>query len=573
MHAPGGARPHYATTSRGQLRLQIAGHGPTVVVLVGPTQSAAWVAGRLSETLGDSGAPRRVVAVEMPGTGGSSRLRSTDSHEAGTAIAEALTWLAAGPGTHTQPIDLVAIDLAAALAPPVVASLRPAQVLLAGLEEARGWAAHRVIPPPGSPTTDGSHLLALWTFLRDRRLLRADDPTLARSCGAPAPGVEELSDAFVAAATDPVGFGAWWQRATDGLEAAVPQLAGPVTTELDGPLSLDAIVGALASTGPHDPAASTGSMVSAEPPATSADVDGEIWHHYVDTPMGLAHVRRIGPAHPVADPKTGSHRPVLVLSTGGGSSQQFAPVVRGLAVDGERRRAVASLDYFGNGLSGPRPTGAEGPDRPDVADLAREALAVVDALGWDQVDLWGSHTGACVALEAAIAALERIGRLVLEAPPMVDPALRDDLLTHYFPDLTPDRFGAHLPRVWAWRRDAFLYWPWYSVDPASARGLGMPSPEELQQYAVGILESGSTYGGAYRAAFAYDTRGRLPLLRRPALLTAGPHDMLANTLADAARLVPDALLRIEPTPATMWWPDPGPEAAAATLRTYQEFLR
>lgn len=535
QHAPGNVRPHYATTVHGQLRLHLAGDGQAAVVLVGPTQSAAWVAGRLGEQLPG----RRVVAVEMPGCGGSARVSAQSTVEAAEAIVEALAWL------RDEPTDLVVLDLATAFAPIVAAALRPTSVVLADLDSARGWTAQGVVPPSADPRTDGSHLLALWTFLRDRRLALADDAALARSTGPALPAVPELSDGFVAAATDPHAFADWWQRATSDLEAAVKELA-----DATGAADLDAVPAALA--GPVATHGVPAPDLPTGPPPTAPESGNRVWHQYVETALGRAHVRRSG--------NTG--RPVMVLPTGGGSAQQFAPVVQGLAVD----RTVAALDYFGNGLSESRNS------RPDIADLAKEALVVADALGWEELDVWGSHTGACVALEMAVAAPERVGRVVLEAPPMIEPDFRDELLRHYFPDLSPDRFGSHLPRAWAWRRDAFLYWPWYSVDQDSARDIGLPSAQDLHLYAVGILESGETYAGAYRAAFSYDTRGRLPLLRRPAILTAGPHDMLANTLDDAPELVPDGLLEVTATPATVWWPDPEPAAFEQTMRIYREFL-
>ena len=60
----------------------------------------------------------------------------------------------------------------------------------------------------------------------------------------------------------------------------------------------------------------------------------------------------------------------------------------------------------------------------------------------------------------------------------------------------------------------------------------MPGAADLQAYATGILESGSTYDGAYRAAFDYDSRARLPHLTRPALLGASGFKRTAT----AARL-------------------------------------
>src|SRR5258708_26668293 len=109
------------------------------------------------------------------------------------------------------------------------------------------------------------------------------------------------------------------------------------------------------------------------------------------------------------------------------------------------------------------------------------------------------------------------------------------------------------------------------ITPLAARQLGLPSAEQLNQYAVGILESGSTYDLAYRSAFIYDTRARMPLLRRPALVCAGPNDMLVSGLKGTKEInVPG--IEVRETPTTVWWPDPEPKAAAETMAIYEEFL-
>lgn len=521
--------PRYLTTGRGQVRVWTGGAGPVLIALAGPTRTAEVVLAQLRAAMPD----RYVVAVEPPGMGGSAGIGTTSAAEAGAIVAEALSFLG------DRPVQLVAFELAAALVPALREGLEVTAVALVGADSAVDWTRHGVMPPPPEARDDGTHLNALWSFLRDRRLVRADDPALPIASGDPLPDTAELSATFVAATTSLDGFTRLWSLATAGLPDALAALPDAVRVG-----TLAELVAALPA-----PAASAGPPAL---PETAPAAGVEIWHQFLDTALGRAHLRRAG--------ATG--RPVLVLPTGGGSSAQFAPVLQGLAAT----RTAVALDYFGNGWSEPR-------DRvPDIADLAREAFAVADALGWDGFDVWGSHTGACVALEMTIMAPERIGRGVYEAPVMVTPEFRDDLLANYFPDLAPDRFGLHLQLVWNWRRDMFLYWPWYRVEHAATRAIGIPSAADLQLYNVGILESGTTYDLAYRAGFGYDTRSRLPLLRRPAILTAGPHDMLANALDDAASLVPDDLLQIVPTPETVWWPDPEPDAAEQTMRIYREFL-
>jgi pimeloyl-ACP methyl ester carboxylesterase len=521
------SRPHYVTTPYGQVRLWLAGDGPTLVIVAGLTRSA-------ETTVRQAGAALpgwRIIAVDPPGLGGSARAAAGSLSDAAATIAGSLEFLAG------EPWVLAAAELSAALLPDLLNRVQPVATVLVDTESAVGWVAHRTLPPALEPRDDGTHLTALWSFLRDRRLIRADEPTLPIATGAPLPDVAELDSAFRAAMPDPPAFARLWAQTSGALPDALRALPAGLKVR-DWP--------EFAGSGMR-PAAS-----AATPPSTAPALGTEIWHQYLDTAVGRAHLRRAGSAGP----------PMLVLSTGGGSSAQFAPVVSGFA----ENHTVAALDYFGNGLS------ERLARQPDIAVLAREALAVADALGWAEFDVWGSHTGACVALEMTVLAPDRVRTGVYEAPVVLAPEFREELLGSYFPDLTPDKFGLHVSHVWNWRRDAFLYWPWYHVAHSAARAMGLPSAAELHRYAVGILESGRSYHLAYRAAFGYDTRARLPLLRRPAMLTAGPHDMLANALTDAGSLAPDGLLRVVPTPATVWWPDPEPAAAEATIRIYREFF-
>lgn len=522
------AVPAYVTTDGGQVRLWTEGTGPTLVAVAGLTRSARVLLADLRGVLPDW----RVVAVEPPGVGGSATAGSPEGGEdAVRAVAEALAFLG------DEPCALLCAELSCALAPGLAAALAPSSTVLLDAEAAGGWASRGLQPPPHDARDDGGHLTALWSFLRDRQLLRADEPALPRSSGPPLPTAEELSAGFLDAVVDPAAFARAWAGCSAHLPAALEALpdARRATTVVDVPGLLERPAASSAAPGPTRPR-----------PGTT------LWHEHLDTASGRVHLRRAG--------STG--RPVLVLPTGGGSSAQFAPVLRGLGRD----RTAVALDWPGNGLSGARERTAT------AAVLADEAFDVADALGWDDFDLWGSHTGACVALEMAVTRPERIGRAVLEAPVIVAPDFRDELQRCYFPDLAPHAFGLHLLQAWHWRRDMFLYWPWYRVEHGATRALGLPTANDLHPYAVGILQSGTSYDDAYRAGFGYDTRSRLPLLRVPAVLTAGPHDMLANALEDAAALVPDGLLQIRPTPTTMWWPSPDPEEAAQTLAVYRDFL-
>lgn len=526
MTASGSARPFYVTGCDGQIRLWQCGEGADLAVLSGLTRAAETIAVALAAACPG----RRVTVLELPGVGGSSDHAASEPAALAGAVREALALVGLEWPT------VVACDLAGALLDDL-ADVSPERLWL-GRDRALAWARTRIAPPDLAPRTDGTHLVALWSFLRDRHVLKPDDPTQPAPDGDPIPEPADLDAALVAAAVRPERYAALWGRLAGRLGAAPPTARG---------VSLRELPTALAPSAPEP-------VASAPPPAPTSPLPRDlVWHQEVETARGRMHLRRIG----------GEGRPLLIIPTGGGSSAQFEPVLRGLSAG----RQTFAVDYLGNGLS-------ENPDRPDVTidDLGEDMAALLDALGFEEVDVWGSHTGAVVGLELALRHPHRVGRLVMEGPVFVSPDFQTDLLARYFPPIEPDTWGRHLPLAWNWRRDMFLFWPWYRVARAAARTLGLPSAQHLHDYAIGILESGRTYDSAYRAAFSYDTRARLPGLTRPALVTAGPNDMLVNALAET-RALDLPLVTVRETPTTVWWPDPDPAAAKATLAIYDDFLR
>ncbi len=451
-----------------------------------------------------------VHVLDLPGTGGSSEAPDVEA-----AVAEVARLL----GLEQR---ILAYDLSAALAPSCVA-LEP--------ERASGWAARGYAPPDLSPRADGTHLTALHAHLRNAHILDPANADQAAKTGAPLPDPEALNAALLAAASNPAAYEALWRRCLDRAASLLPPLDLPAAIASlrmrPGPASV-----ALPAVQPHLP----------------------IWRDHAELPRGRMHLRIAGVSN---DQR---HRPLVALHSAPGGSAPLTPLLLALGAD----RRVIAPDYLGNGLSSK-------PDGPvDIARLARDILDLLDTLELREVDLWGTHTGALIALEVALIAPDRVHRLVLEAPPLLPPAFTSDILAHYLPPIAPDCWGLHLLQAWNMRRDMFLFWPWYRRDRAAARPLRLPDAGFLHDWTLGLLASGRTYDRSYRAAFEYDTRARLPTLTRPALVCAGPSDMLADGLAEAGALSP--MVRVEATPATVWYPHQSPEAVAATLRAYADFL-
>jgi pimeloyl-ACP methyl ester carboxylesterase len=204
----------------------------------------------------------------------------------------------------------------------------------------------------------------------------------------------------------------------------------------------------------------------------------------------------------------------------------------------ERRRVIAP-DTLGNGDSAP-----PAPAAPDIAYYADSSLRVMDALGIEKVDLYGSHTGAHIVAEMAIARPDRFGRMVLDGIAMFSPDDKQEFLTHYAPAVAPDAFGTQFHWAWHFVRDQAWFFPYFRRDAEHLRAIDAPSAEVLHRTTIEVLKSIRTYHLAYRAAFAHPDRERLPLVQVPSLVMADDNDPLRRGVQAAAALLPGALKTI-----------------------------
>lgn len=526
-------KAHCVTTESGQLRVWRSGGGPDLLVLPGLITGASVRADTLAPLLPGWTA----TVVELPGLGGSAACWTEDVGGLAARIAAAAGAMGIGPCV------VLGFDLTAPLAVAVAERLAapPVAVVLADLGAATAWAERGVSVPSLTPRPDGTHLAVLCAHIRDRHVLDPRDPQRPALTGDPLPSPAELDATVVAAAVAPQRYAALWSLCRDAMDRRTTTVAPVVAVPHSGglPTALARWVSALRAAAPIPPAS---------PPATP----GAVWHDAIDTPRGRVHLRRAG----------AGGRTLLAFHSAPGSASPLTTLIGGLSAG----REVIAPDYLGNGDS-------DKPDRKvDIGTLADEALAVADALGLGVFDLWGTHTGALVALELAVRHPERVGRAVLEAPVLLPPDFTSDILENYLPPLRPDRWGLHLLHAWNMRRDMFLFWPWYRQERAAGRSLGVPDPQVLHDWTIGLLKSGATYDRSYRAAFEYDTRARLPKLTRPALICAGPADMLVEGLAEAKRLAPAGTV-VSTTPATVWYPGQADADVADTLNLYDAFLR
>jgi pimeloyl-ACP methyl ester carboxylesterase len=248
--------------------------------------------------------------------------------------------------------------------------------------------------------------------------------------------------------------------------------------------------------------------------------------------------------------------PLVMLHASPGSAKMLEPLIGAL---GGARRVIAT-DTLGNGDSAP-PDG----DAPGIGYFADAHLRALDALGLDRFDLYGSHTGANIACEIAIAHPGRVRRLILDGISLYTPTERADMLANYAPGVTLDQNGTQFHWIWHFVRDVYLYWPWYRREAANRRALGLPSARELHEKTVEVLKAATTYHIPYRAAIAYDKEPRLPLVAVPTLLACARTDMFMAYFERVQALMPRAQPLVTPGTGT-------PQALAETAALFAAFL-
>ena len=551
----------YAYAGDRRVHYRLAGTGPPLVMLHA-SPGSSYVLEPLIALLAGS---RTVIAIDTPGYGESEGLGIEEPEIGAFAAALVDTLDALGLdrfdlyGTHTG--SKIAVEFA---------GHNPGRVrrlVLDGIgaytpEERVDLLANYTIDL--SPEWDGTHLIRAWTMRRDMHMFwpwysRDGDHRMAMDI----PSTEEMHDHFIDFLRAIPDYGKAYRASfrynvPEGMSRlTMPTLMialpiDPLYQYLAGGADLgDHVTVETGATDTDRLAQLTSDFLAegeqlpdAPPESVPLPVPGSLRRCFVEVSVGALHVRWSG----------GEGRPLVMLHASPTSAKNLDPLTRRFAA----MRPVIAFDNPGNGDSSPVP------GEPEIADLAAVIVEGLDVLGVGDFDLYGSHTGAHIAIEVAITQGPRVTGLILDGIIPYEESQAREWIDHYPPPMVPDRHGSHL--VWAWNfmRDQVVFWPWFSQRAENARhGLSVPEPDVLHDRVLEMLKGGRTYHLQYAAAFRYRTQDRLPLVQVPTLVCAGPTDPLLEHLASVPGILPQAEVLAHPGLATT---DDSDETVAAFSR-------
>jgi pimeloyl-ACP methyl ester carboxylesterase len=201
-------------------------------------------------------------------------------------------------------------------------------------------------------------------------------------------------------------------------------------------------------------------------------------------------------------------------------------------------REVVLVDYAGVGASGGEPSGT-------IADMARQMIAFIDALGMDWIDLLGFSIGGFVAQEIALVRPALVRRLVLAATgPKGAPGMhgwRDDIAAAARGESKPENL---------------LYIMFAHTETSQAKGMEFLGRFMQRQEGRDVPTSDAARDAQYDAIVEWGIPDhaalqRLTGIQSPTLVIQGDGDLMIPTRLShlMAGLIPDARIRIYPDAA------------------------
>jgi len=238
----------------------------------------------------------------------------------------------------------------------------------------------------------------------------------------------------------------------------------------------------------------------------------------------------------------GAGTPLILLHPSPKSGAMFEPLMGMFSRD----QHVIAVDTPGYGYSAALPTPAA-----SIADYLPTLKAFFHEVAGARFKLYGSATGAQLALGYANAYPDDVAHLLLDNAAHFEDDERDRILAQYFIDITPQADGGHLAPLWQMCRQQLQYFPWYEVNDAHRFRDSAPSAAEVQALVNEYLLAGPRYAEAYIAAFKHERAAHYQSLTVPTTLFRWQGSLLLQQIDHLLTFPLPANVRAVDVPAPM----------------------
>jgi pimeloyl-ACP methyl ester carboxylesterase len=221
--------------------------------------------------------------------------------------------------------------------------------------------------------------------------------------------------------------------------------------------------------------------------------------------------------------RAGDGPPAVLLHSSPANARLLRKEIDQLSAD----FTVFAFDTPGFGLSDPLPLAEM--QVADLADAMAETLAAIDM---PRCPMFGTHTGAAIALELGVRHPGRVTGLVLDGVPAFTDEECERFFGSYFRAMPPSELGGHFAEAWTRFRDQSIWFPWTNRTPDRLNPYDLGPPHSTHLWVQMFLDAAEHYAPAYRAASFYGARAiaAVAALAIPAVFCAIETDMLHGHL-------------------------------------------
>jgi len=150
-----------------------------------------------------------------------------------------------------------------------------------------------------------------------------------------------------------------------------------------------------------------------------------------------------------------------------------------------------------------------------VNDYVYFIEALRNEFGVEKISLYGSASGAQLAIGYALKYPEKLTRLYLDNAAHFEEEVCNEILNNYFIDISPKEDGNHLTNLWNHVCNSCLFFPWYDVAEKNRIANQLPPSSVIQNIVNDYLLAGVDYALAYKAAFKNERANNVQSLITP----------------------------------------------------------
>jgi pimeloyl-ACP methyl ester carboxylesterase len=191
----------------------------------------------------------------------------------------------------------------------------------------------------------------------------------------------------------------------------------------------------------------------------------------------------------------GSGKVLILLHPSPRNSKMMEPLINLLSSN----FLVIAPDLPGYGISDALPERIK-----SIYDYVPYLHKLITSITEEPVRMYGTATGAQLAIAYSLINSKNVAHLFLDNAAHFEEAECEEILQNYFPDLSEQKDGSHLQKIWNLVCDSCLYFPWYKKDEKHRIGNKLPPTNIIQAIVDDYVLAGANYADAYIAAFKHE---------------------------------------------------------------------